>query len=125
MIETIRTAQAPAAIGPYSQAKVCGGLVYVSGQIPLHPVSGTCVGETISQQTEQVMENIGAVLQAAGANFESVIKTTCFLVDMEDFPTFNEIYEKYFINKPARSCVAVRSLPKNVRIEVELVAEVI
>ena len=120
----VATDNAPAAIGPYSQAIVCGDMLYASGQIPICPQTGEIAGETIETQAEQVMKNIGAVLEAAGTSFEHVVKTTCFLGDMGDFAKFNEIYEKYFISKPARSCVAVKGLPKNVLCEVEVVASV-
>ncbi|MGE4485434.1 MAG: RidA family protein [Oscillospiraceae bacterium] len=124
MIQTVCTDRAPAAIGPYSQAKVIGGMVYTSGQIPLDPVSGKPVGTTIEEQSEQVMKNIGEVLTAAGSSFENVVKTTCFLADMGDFAAFNEIYAGYFTGNPARSCVAVRTLPKGLMVEVEAIAAV-
>jgi len=124
MIQTVCTDRAPAAIGPYSQAKVIGGMVYTSGQIPLDPVSGKPVGTTIEEQSEQVMKNIGEVLTAAGSSFENVVKTTCFLADMGDFTAFNEIYAGYFTGNPARSCVAVRTLPKGLMVEVEAIAAV-
>ena len=123
MLKTIYTPKAPAAIGPYSQAVVCGDMLFTSGQIPVNPETGEIVGETISEQAEQVMKNIGAVLEEAGTNFENAVKTTCFLADMGDFQVFNEIYAKYFVNKPARSCVAVKTLPKNVLCEVEVIAK--
>lgn len=122
MVHTISTPKAPAAIGPYSQAKSYHGTLYVSGQIPVDPSTGACNGETIVEQAEQVMKNIGAVLEEAGTCFENVIKTTCFLADMADFATFNEIYARYFTGKPARSCVAVKDLPKGVLCEVEVIA---
>ena len=122
MIKTISTPKAPAAIGPYSQAKVYGGLVYTSGQIPMDPETGACAGDTIAQQAEQSIKNVGAVLEAAGTSFEQVIKTTCFLADMGDFAAFNEIYARYFTSNPARSCVAVKTLPKGVLCEVEAIA---
>ena len=112
MLKTIYTPKAPAAIGPYSQAVVCGDMLFTSGQIPVNPETGEIAGETISEQAEQVMKNIGAVLEEAGTNFENAVKTTCFLADMGDFQVFNEVYAKYFVNKPARSCVAVKTLPK-------------
>ena len=121
-ISTIQTDKAPSAIGPYSQAKVVNGMLYASGQIPLNPATGEVVGSAISTQTEQIMRNISGVLEAAGASFESVVKTTCFLADMSDFAAFNEIYGKYFTSRPARSCVAVRELPKGVLAEVEVIA---
>lgn len=123
MLKTIYTPKAPAAIGPYSQAVVCGDLLFTSGQIPVNPETGEIAGETISEQAEQVMKNIGAVLEEAGTNFENAVKTTCFLADMGDFQVFNEVYAKYFVNKPARSCVAVKTLPKNVLCEVEVIAK--
>ena len=122
MRKIISTPEAPAAIGPYSQAILCGNMLYTSGQIPLDPVTGTVVGEHIRDQAEQVMKNLSAVLEAAGTSFENAVKTTCFLADMADFAAFNEVYEAYFTSKPARSCVAVRSLPKGVLVEVEVVA---
>lgn len=118
----ITTDQAPSAIGPYSQAIVCNGMLYTSGQIPICPSTGEIAGSDIATQAEQVMTNLSAVLEEAGADFESVIKTTCFLADMGDFAVFNEIYARYFTSKPARSCVAVKTLPKNVLCEVELMA---
>ena len=121
-ISTIQTDKAPSAIGPYSQAKVVNGMLYASGQIPLNPATGEVEGSDISTQTEQIMRNISGVLEAAGASFESVVKTTCFLADMSDFAAFNEIYGKYFTSRPARSCVAVRELPKGVLAEVEVIA---
>ena len=123
MLKTIYTPKAPAAIGPYSQAVVCGDMLFTSGQIPVNPETGEIAGETISEQAEQVMKNIGAVLEEAGTNFENAVKTTCFLADMADFQVFNEVYAKYFVNKPARSCVAVKTLPKNVLCEVEVIAK--
>ena len=120
----ISTDKAPAAIGPYSQAIVHGDLVFTSGQIPIDPMSGAVVDGTITEQTEQVMKNLGAVLRAAGASFASAIKTTCFLADIADFAAFNEVYARYFTEKPARSCVAVKALPKGVLVEVEVVAEI-
>ena len=124
MISTISTKNAPAAIGPYSQAKTLNGVLFLSGQIPLDPVTGTCAGDTILTQAEQVMKNIGAILAAAGTDFEHVVKTTCFLSDMSDFDVFNKIYAEYFTSAPARSCVAVAKLPKNVLCEVEVIAEI-
>lgn len=119
----IYTDKAPAAIGPYSQAMTTGTLLFTSGQIPLDAATGAVVGDTIEAQTEQVMQNVAAVLTAAGTSFEKVVKTTCFLADMSDFATFNEIYSHYFIGHPARSCVAVKTLPKNLLVEVEVIAE--
>ena len=121
-MKTIQTSNAPAAIGPYSQAKVVNGFVFASGQIPLNPATGEVEGTTIEAQAEQVMKNIGAILKEAGVGFENVVKTTCFLAEMADFAAFNSVYEKYFTGKPARSCVAVKQLPKNVLVEVEVIA---
>ena len=123
MLEKISTSSAPAAIGPYTQAIVCGNLVFTSGQIALDPQSGVVVSDTIEGQTEQVCKNIGQVLKAVGSSFDKAIKTTCFLADMSDFAAFNEIYGNYFTSKPARSCVAVKTLPKNVLVEIDVVAE--
>ena len=123
-MKTIFTEQAPAAIGPYSQAIVSGGFVFTSGQIPVDPASGTVVAGDITAQAEQVMLNLGAVLTAAGSGFERVVKATCFLATMDDFAAFNAVYGKYMTGKPARSCVAVKTLPKNVLCEVECIAEV-
>ncbi len=123
-MKTIHSEKAPAAIGPYSQAFVSRGLLYTSGQIPIDPKTGEISGSDIVSQTQQVCENMKAVLEAAGVDFSSVIKTTCFLADMADFAQFNEVYANYFTSKPARSCVAVKTLPKNVLCEIELVAEV-
>lgn len=124
-MKKIHTDNAPAAIGPYSQAIVHGDLVFTSGQIPIDPKTGKVEAEEITAQTEQVMQNLSAVLIAAGATFESVIKTTCFLADMSDFAAFNDVYARYFTEKPARSCVAVKTLPKSVLVEVEVIAEII
>ena len=123
-MEIISTNQAPAAIGPYSQAIISGNLLFASGQIPINPASGAVEAEDIVGQTEQVMKNIGAVLKEAGTDYTKVVKTTCFLADINDFAAFNEIYARYFTGKPARSCVAVKSLPKNVLCEVEVIAEI-
>ena len=123
MMKKISTEKAPAAVGPYSQAVVVNGLLYTSGQIPLDPKTGAIVGNNITEQAEQVMKNLMAVLEAAGAKQENVVKTLCFLTDMKDFAAFNEVYARYFTNKPARSCVAVSSLPKGAVCEVELIAE--
>ena len=117
----IATTAAPGAIGPYSQGWVAGDLIFTSGQIPVDPATGA-VPEGISAQAEQSCKNVGAILEAVGANFESVIKTTCFLADMGDFAAFNEVYAKYFTSKPARSCVAVKELPKGVLCEIEAIA---
>ena len=121
-LKKVATEKAPAAIGPYSQAVVCGEMVFTSGQIPINPASGNVEAVTIEEQAEQVMKNLGEVLKAAGTCFENAIKTTCFLADMNDFAAFNAVYAKYFTTKPARSCVAVKTLPKNVLVEVEVIA---
>ena len=121
-LKKVSTDKAPAAIGPYSQAIVCGETVFTSGQIPINPASGNVEAEGIAAQAEQVMKNLGEVLKAAGSSFEKAVKTTCFLADMNDFAAFNEVYAKYFTTKPARSCVAVKTLPKNVLLEVEVIA---
>lgn len=123
-MQKIHTNLAPAAVGPYSQAVVSGGMVYTSGQIAINPATNTVEATDIQAQTEQVMQNLGAVLDAAGSSFDRAVKTTCFLADMNDFAAFNEIYGKYFTGLPARSCVAVKTLPKNVLVEVEVIAEV-
>ncbi len=116
------TDKAPAAIGPYSQGIIAGDFLFASGQIALDPATGAVVGDDIVAQTEQVMKNIGGLLEAAGLTYTDVVKTTCFLDDMADFATFNEIYAKYFTEKPARSCVAAKQLPKGVLCEVEIIA---
>lgn len=123
MSKVIYTKNAPDAIGPYSQGIVTGNLLFTSGQIAINPTTGNVEAVTIEEQTEQVCKNIGALLAAAGASYENVIKTTCFLADMGDFAAFNAVYGKYFVSKPARSCVAVKTLPKNVLCEVEVIAE--
>ena len=123
MLTKISTDKAPLAIGPYSQAMVAGGLVFTSGQIPINPASGNIEATDITSQTEQVMKNLGEVLSAAGTSYEKVIKTTCFLANISDFAAFNEVYAKYFTEKPARSCVAVKTLPKGSLVEVEAIAE--
>lgn len=123
-MKVVYTSNAPAAIGPYSQAMITGNLLYTSGQIPVDPATGNISGSDISAQAEQVCKNLKAVLDEAGTTFEKVVKTTCFLADMNDFAAFNAVYEKYFVSKPARSCVAVKQLPKSVLCEVELIAEV-
>lgn len=124
MSKAIYTPDAPEAIGPYSQAIVAGNLVFTSGQIPIDPKTGTIEAVTIEEQTEQVCCNIRAVLEASGSSLEKVVKTVCFLADMDDFAAFNGVYAKYFTGKPARSCVAVKTLPKNVLVEVDTVAEI-
>ena len=120
----IATEKAPAAIGPYSQAVVTGNLVFTSGQIALDPATGNVVSGGVVEQTEQIMKNLGEVLSAAGSSYDKAVKTTCFLADIADFAAFNEVYVKYFTSKPARSCVAVRDLPKGVLAEVEVIAEI-
>ena len=121
-LKKVSTGKAPAAIGPYSQAVICGEMVFTSGQIPINPASGNVEATTILEQSEQVMKNLGEVLTAAGSSFEKAVKTTCFLADIADFAAFNEVYAKYFTTKPARSCVAVKDLPKGVKVEVEVIA---
>ena len=121
-LKKVVTLKAPAAIGPYSQAIVCGDMVYTSGQIPLNAITGKVDTQTIEAQTRQVMLNLGAVLQAAGSGFEMAVKTTCFLADINDFAAFNAVYAEYFSTCPARSCVAVKDLPKGVKVEVEVIA---
>ena len=123
-MKTIYTENAPAAIGPYSQAMISGGFVFTSGQIPVDPKTGEITGADITAQAEQVMANLGAVLMAAGSDFSRVVKATCFLASMDDFAAFNAVYGKYMTGKPARSCVAVKTLPKTVLCEVECIAEV-
>ena len=121
-MKTIYTSNAPAAIGPYSQAVQAGNLLFASGQVPLSPQTGQVVGSSITEQAEQVMHNIGAILTEAGTDFTHVVKTTCFLADMAVFAAFNQVFAQYFTGKPARSCVAVKSLPKDVLCEVEVIA---
>lgn len=123
-MKKIYTENAPAAIGPYSQAVISGNLVFTSGQIAINPATGNVEADGIEAQTEQVMKNLGAVLSAAGASYESAVKTVCYLKNMSDFAVFNEIYGKYFTQKPARSCVAAAALPKDVLVEVEVIAEI-
>ena len=123
-MEKIHTCKAPAAIGPYSQAVKCGNLVFTSGQIAIDPADGQIHAVTIEEQTEQVCKNLCEVLAAAGTSIDKAVKTTCFLANMSDFAAFNSVYGKYFTEKPARSCVAVKELPKNVLVEVDVVAEV-
>ena len=120
----VSTDKAPAAIGPYSQGIISNGMLFASGQIPINPATGNVEGEDIKEQAELVMKNVGALLTEAGTNYTRVIKTTCFLADMGDFAAFNEVYARYFTENPARSCVAVKTLPKNVLCEVEVIAEV-
>ncbi|MCR5100007.1 MAG: RidA family protein [Butyrivibrio sp.] len=121
-MEKVSTNKAPAAIGPYSQAIKAGDFLFASGQIPINPANGEIEGKDVSEQADLVCKNIGEILSAAGTDYEHVVKTTCFLADMEDFGAFNDVYEKYFTGKPARSCVAVKQLPKNVLCEVEITA---
>ena len=123
MAERINTEKAPTAIGPYSQATVAGNLVFTSGQIPLVPETGIIEGGDIKEQTHRVCKNLAEVLQAAGSSLNSAVKTVCYLSDMNNFAAFNEVYAEYFTNKPARSCVAVRSLPKGALVEIEVIAE--
>ena len=122
-MEKVYTKSAPDAIGPYSQAVVTGNLVFTSGQIAINPQSGAVEATTIKEQTEQVCKNLSEVLKAAGSSLEKAVKTVCFLSDMDNFAEFNEVYGKYFTEKPARSCVAVKTLPKNVLVEVDVIAE--
>ena len=122
-MKKIHTSNAPEAIGPYSQAVVVGNLVFTSGQIAIDPADGQIHAETVEAQTEQVCKNLAAVLEAAGSSLDRVVKTTCFLADMADFAVFNAVYGKYFLEKPPRSCVAVKTLPKNVLVEVDVIAE--
>lgn len=123
MSEIIYTQKAPSAIGPYSQAVKVGNLVFTSGQIPLLPETGELVGNTVEEQTHRVCQNLQAVLQAAGSSLNKAVKTTCYLKDMSDFGAFNSVYAEYFTSKPARSCVAVKTLPKDVSVEIEVIAE--
>ncbi len=123
-MKVVATDKAPKALGPYSQGYIHNGLFYSAGQIPINPATDAIEAEDIAGQTEQVCKNVGAVLEAAGSSFDKVLKTTCFLADMGDFAAFNEVYAKYFTSKPARSCVAVKTLPKNVLCEVEFIAVV-
>ena len=122
MLKKISTDKAPAAIGPYSQGIIANGMLFASGQIPINPATGNVEGDDITSQAELVMKNVGALLTEAGTDYKNVIKTTCFLADMGDFAAFNEVYARYFTEKPARSCVAVKELPKGVLCEVEVIA---
>ena len=124
MLKKVYTSNAPEAIGPYSQAIICGNMLFTSGQIPINPATGNVEAEGITDQATQVMKNLAAVLAEAGTSFDKVVKTTCFLCDMADFAAFNAVYAEYFTSKPARSCVAVKTLPKNVLVEVEVIAEI-
>jgi 2-iminobutanoate/2-iminopropanoate deaminase len=123
-LKKVYTSNAPEAIGPYSQAIICGNMLFTSGQIPINPATGEVEAEGITDQATQVMKNLSAVLAEAGTSFDKVVKTTCFLSDMADFAAFNAVYAEYFTSKPARSCVAVKTLPKNVLCEVEVIAEI-
>ncbi len=123
-MRVISTEKAPAAIGPYSQGIITGGLLFASGQIPINPETGNVEAKTIEEQTEQVCKNIGELLKAAGSDYSKVVKTTCFLSDINDFAAFNAVYANYFVSKPARSCVAVKDIPKGVLCEIEIIAEV-
>lgn len=124
MLKKVYTSNAPEAIGPYSQAIICGNMLFTSGQVPINPATGEVETEGITDQATQVMKNLSAVLAEAGTTFDKVVKTTCFLSDMADFAAFNAVYAEYFTSKPARSCVAVKTLPKNVLCEVEVIAEI-
>lgn len=124
MLQKVFTDKAPAAIGPYSQGILVNGMLFASGQIPINPATGEIEGTDITTQAQQVMKNVGAILSEAGTDYTKVVKTTCFLADMGDFAAFNEVYAGYFTEKPARSCVAVKTLPKNVLCEVEVIAAV-
>lgn len=124
MIKKISTDKAPAAIGPYSQAILCGNMLYTSGQLGMNPANGEIEGKDITEQAEQALQNLGAILAEAGTSFDKIVKTTCFLADMADFAAFNAVYSKYIKNAPARSCVAVKTLPKGGLVEVEAVAVV-
>ncbi len=123
MSNKVQTEKAPAAIGPYSQAVIVGNLIFTSGQIPLNPETGMLEGNNITEQTHQVCRNLEAVLSAAGASLKNAVKTVCFLSEMADFAEFNEVYAQYFTEKPARSCVAIKELPKGALVEVEVIAE--
>ncbi len=122
-MKTVNTEKAPAAIGPYSQAKIAGGFIFTSGQIPVNPSTGLIESDTIEGQTKQVCENVAALLEAAGSSIGKVVKTVCFLSDINDFAAFNKIYAEYFTSNPARSCVAVKDIPKNALVEIETIAE--
>ncbi len=124
MIKKISTDKAPAAIGPYSQAILCGNMLYTSGQLGMNPANGEIEGKDVTEQAEQALQNLGAILAEAGTSFDNIVKTTCFLADMADFAAFNAVYSKYITNAPARSCVAVKTLPKGGLVEVEAVAVV-
>lgn len=123
-MKTVETKNAPAAIGPYSQAKISGNMVFASGQIPVNPESGAIEATDVAGQTEQVCRNVAALLEAAGSSMEKVVKTVCFLADIANFGAFNAVYEKHFTSRPARSCVAVKDIPKGALIEIECIAEI-
>lgn len=123
-MKTVSTDKAPAAIGPYSQAKIVGGLVFTSGQIPVNPANGLIEANDVAGQTEQSCKNVAALLEAAGTSIDKVVKTVCFLADIKDFAAFNAVYAKYFTSSPARSCVAVKDIPKGCLVEIEAIAEI-
>ena len=123
-MKTVETQLAPAAIGPYSQAKISGGFLFASGQIPINPTTSAMEGVTVSEQTEIICKNIAALLKVAGTDISKVVKTTCFLADMSYFAEFNAVYEKHFTSRPARSCVAVKDIPKSALVEIEVIAEI-
>ncbi|MDE5789336.1 MAG: RidA family protein [Clostridia bacterium] len=123
-MKTVSTDKAPAAIGPYSQAKIVGGLVFTSGQIPVNPATGIVEANDVAGQTEQSCKNVKALLEAAGSSIDKVVKTVCFLADIKDFAAFNAVYAKYFTSSPARSCVAVKDIPKGCLVEIEAIAEI-
>lgn len=123
-MKTVQTANAPAAIGPYSQAKITGNYVFCSGQIPVNPATSQIEGKTVTEQTHQACKNVKALLEAAGTSIDKVFKTTCFLADIADFTEFNAVYEQYFVSKPARSCIAVKDIPKGALVEIEAIAEI-
>lgn len=123
-MKNVNTTDAPAAIGPYTQAKIAGNYVFTSGQIPIDPATSSIVTGGIAEQTEQVCKNVKAILEAAGSSLDNVVKTVCFLSDIADFAAFNAVYEKYFTGKPARSCVAVKDIPKGALVEIETIAEI-
>lgn len=123
-MKTVSTDKAPAAIGPYSQAKICGNLIFASGQIPVDPQTGKVEKSDVAGQTEQACKNVKALLEAAGSDIDKVIKTTCFLSDIADFAEFNKVYAQYFTSSPARSCVAVKDIPKGCLVEIEAIAEI-
>lgn len=122
MVKKISTDKAPAAIGPYSQAILCSNMLYTSGQLGMNPANGELEGTDVTSQAEQALKNLGAILEEAGTSFDNIVKTTCFLSDMADFAAFNAVYSKYITNAPARSCVAVKTLPKNALVEIEAIA---